>query len=104
MYWYCLVKMDVGPIFCINLVRCVHLKAERPIYFFFLIKRHFSIWQFLGLERTLLSKMHHIICSGATFYEHENMNGKSFSIMKNEDVPFSPFFARGWNDRISSVR
>ena len=51
-----LVEIDVGPIFCINLVHCVHMKAERPI----LAKQNtfkidISIWQLLGLERTLLS-------------------------------------------------
>ena len=31
MYWHFLVKMDVGPIFYINIVHCVYMKAEIPI-------------------------------------------------------------------------
>ena len=31
MYWHFLVKIDVAPIFCMNIVHCVHIKAERPI-------------------------------------------------------------------------
>ena len=61
MYWHFLVERDVGPIFCINLVHCVHMKAERPI----LAKKNtfiidLSILQLLGLERTLLSELPHI--------------------------------------------
>ena len=58
MYLHFLVEMDVGPVFCINLVHCVHMKAERPILAKkTTFKTNFSIWQLLGLERTLLSEL-----------------------------------------------
>ena len=60
MYRHCLVEMDVGPFFCINFVHCVHMKAERPILAKKNVKRDFSIWRLLRLERTLLSGLLHI--------------------------------------------
>ena len=51
----------LDQIFCINIVHCVHMKAERPILApKKTFKIYFSIWQLLGLERTLLSKLPHI--------------------------------------------
>ena len=59
MYWHFLVKIDVGPIFCMIIVHCVHMNAERPI----LAKKNFigdfSVWSFLRLEHTLLSELPH---------------------------------------------
>ena len=46
--------------FCIHLVHCVHMKAERPILAKNTFKIDISILQLLGLERTLLSELPHI--------------------------------------------
>ena len=60
-YWPFLVKRDVGPIFCINIVHCVQMKAEKLILAHQKkFKTDFSTWQLLGLERTLLSGLPHI--------------------------------------------
>ena len=61
MFWHFLVEMDVGPIFfCINLVHCVHMKAEKTILAQEnTFKIDLSIWQLLGLESTLHSELPH---------------------------------------------
>ena len=52
--------MDVGPIFCVNLVRCVLMKDQililAPKINF---KRDFVSCQFLGLECMLLCELPH---------------------------------------------
>ena len=45
-----LVKMDVGPLFCINLVHCVHMKAQQSIQSKKNFKIDFFIWPFLGSQ------------------------------------------------------
>ena len=61
MYWHFLVEMDVGPIFLYqSCPLCPYESRKTNISQTNTLKIDISIWQLLGLERTLLSELPHM--------------------------------------------
>ena len=61
MYCHFLVEMDVGPIFLYqSCPLCLYESRKTNINQKNTFKLNISIWQILGLERTLLNELPHI--------------------------------------------